>query len=52
MKYSAAIDLGGTNIGIGIVSEEVLNESVLFPPIKNLAYTVFPYLKELLFWNK
>ena len=22
MKYSAAIDLGGTNIGIGIVSEE------------------------------
>ena len=40
------------NNTFGIVSEEVLNESVLFPPIKNLAYTVFPYLKELLFWNK
>lgn len=34
------------------VSEEVLNESVLFPPLKKMAYTVFPYLKELLFWNK
>ena len=35
-----------------MVSEEVLNESILFPPLKSLAYTVFPYLKELLFWNK
>ena len=34
------------------VSEEVLNQSVLFPPLKNMAYTVFPYLKDLLFWNK
>lgn len=34
------------------VSEEVLNESILFPPLKKMAYTVFPYLKELLFWNK
>ena len=34
------------------VSEDVLNESVLFPPLKNMAYTVFPYLKDLLFWNK
>ena len=39
------------NNTFGIVSEEVLNESVLFTPIKNLAYTVFPHLKELLFWN-
>ena len=40
------------NNTFGMVSEEVLEESVLFPPLKNLAYTVFPYLKELLFWNK
>ena len=35
-----------------LVSEETLNTSVLFPPLKDLAYTVFPYLKELFFWNK
>lgn len=40
------------NNTFSLVSEEVLNESVLFPPLKNLAYTVFPYLKDLLFWNK
>ena len=40
------------NNTFGIVNEEVLNESVLFPPLKNMAYTIFPYLKELLFWNK
>lgn len=40
------------NNTFGLVSEEVLGESVLFPPLKNMAYTVFPYLKELLFWNK
>ena len=34
------------------VSTEVLEESLLFPPIKNSAYYVFPYLKEFLFWNK
>ncbi len=40
------------NNTFGLVNEEVLDESVLFPPLKNLAYTIFPYLKELLFWNK
>lgn len=40
------------NNTFSLVSEEVLNESVLFPPLKNMAYTVFPYLKELFFWNK
>ncbi len=34
-----------------LVSEETLKSSVLFPPLKDLAYSVFPYLKELLFWN-
>ena len=33
------------------VAEETLNESVLFPPLKDMAYTVFPYLKEMLTWN-
>lgn len=40
------------NNTFNFVSEEVLNESVLFPSLKKMAYTVFPYLKELLFWNK
>ena len=40
------------NNTFNFVSEEVLNKSVLFPPLKKMAYTVFPYLKELLFWNK
>ena len=40
------------NNTFNMVNEEVLNSSVLFPPLKNMAYTVFPYLKELLFWNK
>ncbi len=34
------------------VSEETLSSSVLFPPLKDLAYSVFPYLKDLLTWNK
>lgn len=34
-----------------IVQEEKLAESVLYGPLKNLAYTVFPYLKEMLFWK-
>lgn len=34
------------------VSEEVLNQSVLFPPLREAAYTIFPYLKELFFWNE
>ncbi len=31
-----------------LVNESVLKESVLFPPLKDLAYSVFPYLKEML----
>ena len=33
------------------VSEESLAESSLYPPLKDLAYKVFPYLKELVFWK-
>ena len=39
------------NNSLHLVSEEVLAESVLFTPLKNAAYTVFPYLKSLIFWN-
>ena len=56
-----ALLLAGLLIGIGIVlfdtvnvkfdlvDEAVLEESVLYAPIRDIAYTVFPYLKELLF---
>lgn len=33
------------------VDESSLSQSVLYPPLKNIAYTVFPYLKEIFFWN-
>lgn len=34
------------------VQESVLNESVLYPPLKKLAFEVFPYLKEILTISK
>ena len=34
------------------VQESVLNESVLYPPLKKLAFEVFPYLKEVLTISK
>ncbi len=33
------------------VSEEYLGSSAIFPPLKKLAYNVFPYLKELITLN-
>ena len=39
------------NNTFNIVSEETLSQSVLFPPLKQMAYTVSPYLKEFFFWN-
>ena len=39
------------NNNLHLISEEILAESVLFTPLKNAAYTVFPYLKSLIFWN-
>lgn len=39
------------NNNLHLVSEEVLAESILFTPLKNAAYTIFPYLKTLIFWN-
>ena len=34
------------------VQESVLNDSVLYPPLKKLAFEVFPYLKEILTISK
>lgn len=39
------------NNNLHMVSDDVLAESVLFTPLKNAAYTIFPYLKSLIFWN-
>jgi len=39
------------NNSLNLVSEETLAQSVLFPPLKDMAYTIFPYLKEIFFWN-
>ena len=36
------------NVKFEFVEEKVLDESVLYAPIRDIAYTVFPYLKELL----
>lgn len=37
------------NVRFEFVSEEILENSVLYPPLKELTYTIFPVLKELLF---
>ncbi len=37
------------NLKFEFVKNEVLDASVLYNPIKDLSYTIFPYLKELLF---
>lgn len=39
------------NNSFHLVSEEELAQSILYTPIKDMAYTVFPYLKEMLFWK-
>lgn len=39
------------NSSFHIVSESVMENSVIYAPMKRLAYGVFPYFKELLFKN-
>lgn len=36
------------NVKFEFVEEKVLDESVLYSPIRDIAYVIFPYLKELL----
>lgn len=40
------------NDNFKFVQESVLNESVLYPPLKKLAFEVFPYLKDMLTLGK
>ena len=37
------------NVRFGFISEETLESSVLYSPLKDIANTVFPYIKEWLF---
>ena len=39
------------NNNFHLVDEQVLAQSTLYTPLKDMAYTVFPYLKSLIFWN-
>ena len=43
----AIIAFTSLNDTFNFVQEAVLNESVLYPPLKSLAFEVFPYLKDL-----
>ena len=36
------------NDSFKFVQESVLNESIMYPPLKKLAFEVFPYLKDML----
>ena len=40
------------NDSLGIVKPEVISDSVLYDPIKHLADTIFPYIKNMLTLNK
>ena len=37
------------NVKFEFVKTEILDASVLYNPLKDISYTIFPYLKELLF---
>ena len=40
------------NDSFKLVQESVLNESIMYPPLKKLAFEVFPYLKDMLTLGK
>ena len=40
------------NDNFKFVQESVLNESIMYPPLKKLAFEVFPYLKDMLTLGK
>lgn len=37
------------NVKFEFVPEQTLESSVLYPPLKEITYTIFPFLKEMLF---
>ena len=56
LKYALIIGLllmlfNSLNGQIHMVDKEVLDSSLLYGPLLNLANSVFPYLKALIFWN-
>ena len=40
------------NATFDIVKPEVLGQSVLYTPLKDIANDVFPYLRDIIFWTK
>ena len=48
----AIMAFSSLNDTFNLVQEPVLNESVLYPPLKKLAFEVFPYLKDMLTFTK
>lgn len=39
------------NNNFHFVDDQLLADSILYTPLKDIAYTVFPYLKSMIFWN-
>ncbi len=57
LKYALVMGLvimafNALNNTFNIISEDTLYSSSLYPPLKRFAYSVFPYLKDLLFWGR
>ena len=48
----AILAFSSLNDTFNLVQEPVLNESVLYPPLKKIAFEVFPYLKDMLTFTK
>ena len=46
------IAFSSLNETFSLVQESVLSESVLYPPLKNIALEVFPYIKEVITISK
>ncbi len=56
LKYALIIGLllmlfNSLNGQFHLVNQKVLDSSLLYGPLLNLANSVFPYLKALIFWN-
>ncbi len=57
LKYALVMGLiimafNALNNTFNIIGEDTLYASSLYPPLKRFAYSVFPYLKDLLFWGR
>ena len=40
------------NATFNLVKPEILSQSVLYTPLKDIANDVFPYLRDMIFWNR